>query len=182
MRMQSTSCCFNSAGAPTRCFNSAADMVCLPRYALPLDLAADLAAPQVPGAHARGLVDGVGKPAFLEVERGDRRTALERAVQCWMRALTSVYTARNTAVCSVGPQATLPCARMSATFFLPMTAARATPLSALLTSMSVARTSWRMSNTGTPSAMKAALWNIACIGTPTSPERITEGEWLCTME
>src|SRR6267143_5926453 len=78
MRMQSTSCCFNSAGAPTRCFNSAADMVCLPRYALPIDLAADLAAPQVPGAHARGLVDGVGKPALLEVERGDRRTALER--------------------------------------------------------------------------------------------------------
>src|SRR5205814_4789403 len=78
MRMQSTSCCFNSAVAPTRCFNSLADIACLRRLVSPLDVAAHLAAPQVPGARARGLVDCVGKPAFLQVERGDRRTALER--------------------------------------------------------------------------------------------------------
>src|SRR5438445_11126002 len=77
-----------------------------------------------------------------------------------MRALTSVYTARNTAVCSVGPQATLPCARMSATFFLPMTAARATPLGALLTSMSVAPHFLWMSNTGTPSVIPFGLGRV----------------------
>src|SRR5258706_1342671 len=80
MRMHSTSCCFNSTCdvAPTRFFNSAADMACLPRQSLPVDLATDLAAPQIPGAHAGGLVDRIREPAFLEVERGDRRTALER--------------------------------------------------------------------------------------------------------
>src|SRR6266853_1936338 len=78
MRIQSTSCCFNSSVAPTRCFNSAADMAYLPRYPLPVDLAADLAAPQIPGTQAGSLVDRVGNPAFLEVECGDRRTALER--------------------------------------------------------------------------------------------------------
>ena len=48
--------------------------------------------------------------------------------------------------------------------------------------MSVAPNFSRMSNTGTPAAMKAALWNIACIGTPTSPNGTTDGEWLCTTD
>src|SRR6266545_6117262 len=79
MRMQSTSCCFNSACDATspRCFNSAADMTC-PLGILPVDLTADLAAPEVPGAQAGGLVDCVREPAFLTVERGHDRTAPER--------------------------------------------------------------------------------------------------------
>src|SRR6266581_26114 len=78
MRMQSTSCCFNSVceWVSPRRFNSAADMAYL--RSLPVDLAADLAAPQIPGAHAGGLVDRVGEPAFLRIERRDRRSSLER--------------------------------------------------------------------------------------------------------
>src|SRR5579864_1863115 len=57
MRMQSTSCCFDSL-----------DMGTLELY---------LAAPQFPGAHAGGLVDRVGEPPLLLVERRDRRAALE---------------------------------------------------------------------------------------------------------
>src|SRR5882672_377298 len=80
MRMQSTSCCFNSAcdAASPRCFNSAADMMFPLRNPLPIDLATNLAAPQIPGAYARGLVDCVRETAFLVVQRCDRCTALER--------------------------------------------------------------------------------------------------------
>ena len=53
-------------------------------------------------------------------------------------------------------------------------------MGALPTSMSVAPNLSRMSNTGTPAARKAALWNIACILMRTSPNGTTEGEWLCT--
>jgi hypothetical protein len=66
--------------------------------------------------------------------------------------------------------------------FGPMASASATPFSPLPISMSVAPNFSRMSNTGTPSAMKAALWNIARIATPTSPNGITDGEWLCTTD
>src|SRR5713101_1929879 len=81
MRMHSTSCCFNSAcdATPPRFFNSAADMTyLLADRPLPVDLAADLAAPEVPGAHSGSLVDCIREPAFLMVERGHRRTAPER--------------------------------------------------------------------------------------------------------
>ena len=66
--------------------------------------------------------------------------------------------------------------------FSPMTSASATPLGPSPTSMSVAPNFSRMSNTGTPAAIKAALWNIACMVTPTSPNGTTDGEWLCTTD
>ena len=54
------------------------------------------------------------------------------------------------------------------------------PLLPSPTSRSVAPKRSRMSNTGTPSARKAALWNMACILARTSPKGTTDGEWLCT--
>src|SRR6266480_1241491 len=157
MRMQSTSCCFSSAAAPTRRFNSAADMAC--SFEDPYQLTSlrtwlrQRSQARMP---AVWLTASESRPSS-ESSAAIGAPPLSAVVQCWMRALTSVYTARNTAVCSVGPHATLPCARIRATFFLPMTAARATPLGALLTSMSVAPNFLWMSNTGTPSAMKATL-------------------------
>ncbi len=65
---------------------------------------------------------------------------------------------------------------------MPIVRASATPFCGLPTSMSVAPNFSRMSNTGTPAARKAALWNIACIGTSTRPKGTTEGEWLCTTD
>src|SRR6266581_3431666 len=79
MRMQSTSCCLSSAcDAASTCFNAAWDMGRSLGALLPVYLAADLAAPEIPGAQAGGLVDCVREPAFLAVERGHDRTAPER--------------------------------------------------------------------------------------------------------
>src|SRR3989442_8966827 len=79
MRMQSTSCCRNSGCDVTSagCFKSTAAMTCSLGALLPVYLAADLAAPELPGAHAGGLVNCVRQPALLFVERG-HRTAPER--------------------------------------------------------------------------------------------------------
>src|SRR4029453_18245284 len=68
MRIQSTSCCFTSAS----------DIVCPPfTNGLPVEFVADTLAPQFPGAHGGGLVDGVREPAFLRIQRSDGRAALE---------------------------------------------------------------------------------------------------------
>src|SRR6266581_5507008 len=79
IRMQSTSCCLSSAcDAASTCFNAAWDMARSLGALLPVYLAADLAAPQIPGALACGLVDDVREPALLLIERGDRCPVLER--------------------------------------------------------------------------------------------------------
>src|SRR5690349_19343389 len=76
MRMQSTSCCFSSGSevAPPTSFSLGCDMA----VSLPLHLIAHHRTPQLPGAHARALVDGVGEPGLLGIERGDGRAFAER--------------------------------------------------------------------------------------------------------
>jgi hypothetical protein len=65
--------------------------------------------------------------------------------------------ARNTATGKLGPTATMPCARNSATGLSARTFASAAPLAAVLTTISVTPNFSRMSNTGTPAARNAAL-------------------------
>src|SRR6267142_1505747 len=74
MRMQSTSCCFSSGGDadPATSFSLGCDMA-TSSVTLPLRLAAHHTAPQLPGSHPGALVDRVGEPGFVEVERCDGR-------------------------------------------------------------------------------------------------------------
>src|SRR5215468_696146 len=58
IRMQSTNCCFTSVN----------DIALL---RLPVDLCADLAAPQLPRAHCGGLVDDIRESAFFGIQRSD---------------------------------------------------------------------------------------------------------------
>ena len=69
----------------------------------------------------------------------------------------SVKIARNTATGRLGPTATMPWARSSATGLSASTSASAAPFAGVLTTMSVAPNFSRMSNTGTPAARNAAL-------------------------
>src|SRR6185436_9550006 len=84
MRMQSTSCCLSSVNdaASSRCFTAACDMMyasaVFVRVHSPFYLAADLTAPEIPGARRGGQVDCVRKPPFLVVQRSNRRTSSKR--------------------------------------------------------------------------------------------------------
>ena len=77
--------------------------------------------------------------------------------------------------------ATDPCPRINMTECLPNLAANALPKAALRISISVAGPpTVRISNTGTPSPRKLAMWFIGRNGTLVSANGMIPAEWLCT--
>jgi len=98
------------------------------------------------------------------------------------RALTSVYTARTPRL-QRSPARHATVRAHEHDVLLPHDGASGHTLGTLLTSMSVVPNFLRFrTRQRPPSAIKAALWNIACMGTPTSPKGIPRANDCGTMD
>ena len=77
-----------------------------------------------------------------------------------------------------GPTIASPWPRIKTTGLSLSFSASDLPREGSRTSMSVSPKSFRMSQTGTPAARNAALWNIGRNGTSLTPNGMTPGEWV----